>query len=114
VDRPNLMVKIPATAAGVAAVADATAEGYSINATLIFSVDRALEVLGAYEQGLVRAREVGVETAGIRSVASLFVSRVDAALAAADRLDLGALDRGAVLPGIANAWHAHRAFAEAT
>ena len=113
VDRPNLMVKIPATSAGVSAVADATAEGYNINATLIFSVDRYLEVLDAYAHGLQRASATGVKITDIHSVASLFVSRVDAALAAAGPPHQVPPTAGSVLPGIANARNAHRAFSAA-
>ncbi|WP_036960069.1 transaldolase [Promicromonospora kroppenstedtii] len=113
VDRPNLMVKIPATSAGVSAIADATAEGHHINATLIFSVDRYREVLDAYAHGLQRARAAGIEITEIRSVASLFVSRVDAALAAAGAPHQVPPAAGSMLPGIANARSAHRAFSEA-
>lgn len=80
VDRPNLMVKIPATSAGVVAIAAATAEGHNINATLIFSPSRYREVLGAYASGLERARADGFDISAIHSVASVFVSRVDVAL----------------------------------
>ena len=82
VDRPNVMIKIPATSAGVAAIAAATAEGHNINATLIFSPERYRDVLGAYATGLERARSGGLDISSIHSVASVFVSRVDAALAA--------------------------------
>ncbi|MBE1876531.1 transaldolase [Myceligenerans pegani] len=113
VDRPNLMVKVPATLAGVSAVAAATAEGYSINATLIFSVERYLDILGAYAVGLERAMEAGVDLSGIHSVASLFVSRVDAALAARPPGGQPSGEAGTVLPGLANARNAYRAFSEA-
>jgi transaldolase len=113
VDRPNLMIKIPATASGVSAIESATAEGYNINATLIFSVERYLEVLDAYALGLERALEAGVGIANVRSVASLFVSRVDAALAARGPGDVAGSGSRVVLPGLANARSAYRAFSEA-
>lgn len=77
VDRPNVMVKIPATQAGVQAIADATAEGISINVTLIFSLERHREVINAYLSGLERAKASGIDISTIQSVASFFVSRVD-------------------------------------
>lgn len=113
VDRQNLMIKIPATAHGVSAIEAATAEGYNINATLIFSVERYLEVLNAYARGLGRALENGVRIADIRSVASLFVSRIDAALAARRPGDGMAGVPCAVPSGLANARRAYRAFSEA-
>ena len=83
VDRPNLMIKIPATPAGIAAIRVATGEGYSINATLIFSAESYRAVLIAYIEGLRVARSAGLNISDIYSVASLFVSRVDVAIASA-------------------------------
>ncbi|MEJ3654931.1 transaldolase [Actinomycetes bacterium KLBMP 9759] len=77
VDRPNLLVKIPATEAGLPAITRALAEGVSVNVTLIFSVERYREVMGAYLDGLEQAAANGHQLAGITSVASFFVSRVD-------------------------------------
>jgi transaldolase len=77
VGRDNLFVKIPATVEGLPAITAATAAGISVNVTLIFSVERYLAVAEAYLTGLERAREAGIDLAGIRSVASFFVSRVD-------------------------------------
>lgn len=77
VDRPNLFVKIPATRAGLPAVSEALAAGVSVNVTLIFSLDRYEEVLDAFLTGLERAVAAGHEPAGVASVASFFVSRVD-------------------------------------
>jgi transaldolase len=71
-------VKIPATRAGLAAIEDSIAAGRSINVTLIFSIDRYVEVARAYLHGLVRFRASGGDVAAVRSVASFFVSRVDA------------------------------------
>ncbi|MFL6054968.1 MAG: transaldolase [Actinoallomurus sp.] len=77
VARPNVMIKIPATQAGLAAITAATAEGISVNVTLIFSLDRYDQVMDAYLTGLEQAHEAGVDLSAIRSVASFFVSRVD-------------------------------------
>jgi transaldolase len=77
VDRPNLLIKIPATVEGLPAVTRTLAEGVSVNVTLIFSVERYREVMDAYLAGLERARENGHNLAEIHSVASFFVSRVD-------------------------------------
>ena len=77
VDRPNLMIKIPATVAGLPAITAALAGGISVNVTLVFSVPRYREVMAAFVAGLEQARENGREVAGIASVASFFVSRVD-------------------------------------
>ncbi len=77
VDRKNVMIKIPATQEGLAAITAATAEGISVNVTLIFSLDRHRAVMDAYLSGLEQAKDAGVDLATIRSVASFFVSRVD-------------------------------------
>ena len=77
IGRKNVMVKIPATKEGLPAITRAISEGYNINVTLIFSVQRYREVAGAYIAGLeLRAKE-GKPVAGIASVASIFVSRID-------------------------------------
>ncbi|MEE4544076.1 transaldolase [Streptomyces sp. V4-01] len=77
VDRPNLLVKIPATREGLAAITTAIAEGISVNVTLIFSLDRYRAVMDAYLSGLEQAQAAGRDLSGIHSVASFFVSRVD-------------------------------------
>ena len=77
VDRENLFVKIPATDAGITAIADATAAGISVNVTLIFGLERYRQVIDAYVSGLERAKDAGVSLGAIQSVASFFVSRVD-------------------------------------
>jgi transaldolase len=78
VNLPNLMVKIPATAAGVPAIADMISEGRSINVTLIFSLDRYADVIDAYIGGLERRAASGVsDLSNVASVASFFISRVD-------------------------------------
>jgi transaldolase len=77
VDRPNVMIKVPATVEGLEAITDLTALGISVNVTLIFSLARHRQVINAYLTGLERARTDGIDLASIRSVASFFVSRVD-------------------------------------
>jgi transaldolase len=77
IDRPNLFVKIPATAEGVPAIQAMTAEGRSINVTLIFSLARYAEVIEAYLAGLETLARRGGDLAPVHSVASFFVSRVD-------------------------------------
>ena len=77
IDRPNVFVKIPATAEGLTAIADSIALGISVNVTLIFSLERYRAVIDAYLDGLERAHAAGIELSGIHSVASFFVSRVD-------------------------------------
>lgn len=77
VDRPNLLIKIPATKAGLPAITAVLAEGISVNVTLIFSVDRHVEVMDAYLAGLEAAQKAGHDISKIHSVASFFVSRVD-------------------------------------
>ncbi|HEU5049566.1 MAG TPA: transaldolase [Gemmatimonadales bacterium] len=77
VGRPNVLVKIPGTKAGLPAIERATAAGVSVNITLLFSVERYREVIEAYLRGLEQRVERGESLAGINSVASFFVSRVD-------------------------------------
>ena len=77
IDRPNLLVKIPATLPGVTAIEDSIAAGRSINVTLIFSLDRYDAVARAYLDGLSRFHAAGGDVSRLHSVASFFVSRVD-------------------------------------
>src|SRR3954447_3560876 len=77
VERPNLMVKIPATKPGLPAIEDSIAHGTSINITLIFSLERYKAVVEAYLRGLERLVASGGDPSSIASVASFFVSRVD-------------------------------------
>ena len=77
VDRPNLFVKIPATAPGLPAIEEMISRGRSINVTLIFGLERYAEVAEAYIRGLERLVEAGGDPAPVASVASFFVSRVD-------------------------------------
>ena len=77
VDRPNVLIKIPATEAGLPSIAAATAAGISVNVTLIFGLDRYDGVMDAYLTGLEQAQAAGKDLSTIHSVASFFVSRVD-------------------------------------
>lgn len=77
VDRPNVMIKVPATREGLPAVETLIAEGIHVNVTLIFSVERYREVMNAYLAGLERRLAAGQSPAGVASVASFFVSRLD-------------------------------------
>lgn len=111
VDRPNLYVKIPATAAGIPAIADTLAEGISVNVTLIFSLSRYEQVIEAFFEGLERAREAGHDLKHVTSVASFFVSRVDVEID--KRLDAIGSEAAAALRGkaaIANARLAYQLF----
>lgn len=77
VDRPNLLIKVPATAAGLEAIEKLTAAGVSVNVTLMFSLAHVDAVAGAYLRGLESLRRSGGALGPVRSVASLFLSRVD-------------------------------------
>jgi transaldolase len=77
VDRPNVLIKIPATEEGLPPIAAATAVGINVNVTLIFGLDRYDQVMDAYLTGLERAKDNGIDLSTIHSVASFFVSRVD-------------------------------------
>jgi transaldolase len=113
VDRPNLLVKIPATEAGLPAITKALGEGVSVNVTLIFSVERYREVMGAFLDGLEQAAANGHNLASITSVASFFVSRVDSEID--KRLDELGTDEAKALrgkAGVANARLAYQAYEE--
>ncbi|MFF3886187.1 transaldolase [Streptomyces sp. NPDC001914] len=111
VGEPNLFVKIPATSEGLTAITGAVARGISVNVTLIFSLDRYLEVMDAYQTGLERALEAGLDLSGIHSVASFFVSRVDTEVDR--RLDAADSPRAQALKGkaaVANARLAYQVY----
>ena len=113
VDRPNLLIKIPATLAGLPAITAVIAEGISVNVTLIFSVERHREVMDAYLAGLEAAKEAGHDLSKIHSVASFFVSRVDTEID--KRLEKIGSDDALVLrgqAGVANARLAYAAYEE--
>ena len=83
VDRPNLLIKIPATVEGLPAITQAISEGISVNVTLIFGLERYGQVIDAYMAGLEQAAGAGHDLSKIRSVASFFVSLVASALSSA-------------------------------
>jgi transaldolase len=102
-DLPNVLIKVPATPAGVDAIEELTARGVNVNVTLLFSVERYEEVIEAYLRGLERRVNVGLPVRGIASVASFFVSRIDAKADAVLAPDSALRGRVA----IANAHHAY-------
>ncbi|MFF8946787.1 transaldolase [Streptomyces sp. NPDC014864] len=113
VDRPNVMIKIPATRAGLPAITEVVGLGISVNVTLIFSLERYREVMDAYLAGLEKARAAGLDLAAIHSVASFFVSRVDSEID--KRLTLLGTDEALALKGraaLANARLAYAAYEE--
>jgi transaldolase len=113
VDRPNTLIKIPATRAGLPAITEVIGNGISVNVTLIFSLERYREVMDAYLAGLEKAREKGLDLSLIHSVASFFVSRVDTEID--KRLDgLGTDEAKAARgkAGVANARLAYQAYEE--
>jgi transaldolase len=108
IDRPNVLIKVPGTEAGVPAFEELTAAGLNVNVTLLFAVSRYEEIANAYVSGLERRLDAGKSIEGSASVASFFVSRVDtkvdAALEKAGREDL----RGRA--AVANAKIAYESF----
>jgi transaldolase len=109
VDRPNLMIKVPATSAGIPAIEDLIAAGINVNATLMFSLADYEAVATAYLRGLERR----TDPAGVASVASFFVSRVDSKIDAA--LEAVGTDRALEMRGgaaVANSRLAYRRFLE--
>ena len=113
VDRPNVLIKIPATKEGLPAITAAVAEGISVNVTLIFGLQRYREVMDAYLTGLEQARDAGLDLGRIHSVASFFVSRVDTEVD--KRLEAIGTDEAKALEGkaaVANARLAYAAYEE--
>ncbi|MEO6116798.1 MAG: transaldolase [Pseudolysinimonas sp.] len=111
VNKPNVMIKIPATVEGLAAITAATAVGISVNVTLIFSLDRHKAVIDAYLTGLEQAKAAGIDLSTIQSVASFFVSRVDTEVD--KRLEAIGTDAALELKsraGVANAQLAYQLF----
>jgi transaldolase len=108
VDRPNAMIKIPGTEAGLPAITHCVAQGISVNVTLLFSTERYAQVIEAWLTGLEQRVESGATVSAVSSVASFFVSRVDGKVdPQLDRAGHDAL-RGRI--AIANAWAAYRLF----
>ena len=116
VDKANVLIKIPATKEGLPAITAAIAQGMSVNVTLIFSVERYREVMDAYLTGLEAARDNGLDLDRIQSVASFFISRVDAEVdKRLDALTEGGSTEAADLKGkaaVANAQIAYAAYQE--
>ena len=113
VDRPNTLIKIPATMAGLPAISEVIGTGISVNVTLIFSLERYRAVMDAYLTGLEKAKAAGLDLSMIRSVASFFVSRVDTEVD--KRLDKIGSDEAKALRGkaaLANARLAYQAYEE--
>ena len=113
VDRPNVMIKIPATKAGLPAITEVIGLGISVNVTLIFSLERYREVMDAYLAGLEKAQAKGLDLAAVHSVASFFVSRVDSEID--KRLTSLSSPEASVLKGkaaLANARLAYEAYEE--
>ena len=120
IERPNLMIKVPATEPGLVAIRTLIGKGISVNVTLVFAIEQYRNVANAYVDGLEQAAKDGRDLSGIASVASFFVSRLDSAIdkqldgliqkaSAADRPKLQAL-RGKA--AIANAKQAYAAYRE--
>jgi transaldolase len=113
VDRPNVLIKIPATRPGLPAITAVLAEGVSVNVTLIFSVERHRAVMDGYLAGLEAAKQAGHDLSKIHSVASFFVSRVDTEID--KRLEKVGTDEALALhgqAGVANARLAYAAYQE--
>jgi transaldolase len=112
--RPNAMIKIPATDAGVQALEEAIFAGINVNVTLIFSARQLAAVQAAHRRGLARRLEAKLSVQRIASVASVFISRVDAAVNALLPASAGALRNKAAIAGARLAyrdWQADSAFA---
>jgi transaldolase len=108
VDRENLFIKIPATDAGIPAIAATLAEGISVNVTLIFGLERYRQVMDAFFEGLERAAANGHDLSPMASVASFFVSRVDTEVD--PRLDKIGTPEALALKGTSAVANARRAF----
>jgi transaldolase len=106
VARPNVMIKVPATKAGLPAITALIGRGISVNVTLIFSLERYGEVIDAFTAGMEQAKGAGLDLASIHSVASFFISRIDNSV---DK-ELKAIGNTDLLGKVAVA-NAHRAYA---
>jgi len=110
VARPNLLIKIPATVAGLRAITASIAEGINVNVTLIFALDRYRAVMDAYLSGLEQRVQAGLPLDRIASVASFFVSRVDTKV---DGHLMGIVDRDGAQAGAAESLLGQAAIANA-
>jgi transaldolase len=114
VDRPNALIKIPATVEGLEAITETIAAGISVNVTLIFSLERYRGVINAYLTGLEKAKAAGIDLSTLHSVASFFVSRVDTEID--KRLAAIGTDEASALKGkagVANAQLAYEVYEQA-
>ena len=109
VDRPNVLIKIPATKPGLPAITSSIAEGISVNVTLIFALERYRGVIDAYLSGLEQAAANGHDLSKIHSVASFFISRVDSEVD--KRLDAIGTDEAKALKSAAALANARLAYA---
>ncbi|HLF61728.1 MAG TPA: transaldolase [Acidimicrobiia bacterium] len=108
INRPNLLVKVPATPEGVPAIRSLIGEGISVNVTLIFSLERYVEVMDAYLSGLEDFRSAGGDLSTIASVASFFVSRFDSEVD--PRLEALGTDEALALRGVTAVANARAAY----
>ena len=108
VDRPNLLIKVPATLAGLPAITELIGAGISVNVTLIFSIERYVQVIEAFIAGIEVAAKNGADLTQIHSVASFFISRLDTAIDPLLKADGGDLAKS--LLGAAAIANAHLAY----
>jgi transaldolase len=108
IDRPNVLIKVPATLAGLPAITELIGSGISVNVTLIFSIQRYVQVIEAYIAGIELADKNGVDLTQIHSVASFFISRLDTAIDPLLKSDGGVLAHS--LLGAAAIANAHLAY----
>ncbi len=113
VDRPNVLIKIPATIEGLPAITALISEGINVNVTLIFSIARYRQVFDAFAKGLELRVNAGQSISGITSVASVFVSRIDTAVdALLKKKDFAATNAMLGKAALANAVLTYKAFEE--
>lgn len=111
IDRPNVMIKVPATIAGLPAITELISSGISVNVTLIFSIERYVQVIEAFIAGIELAKERGQDLTKIHSVASFFISRLDSAIDPLLKADGGLLAHSLLgAAAIANAHLAYQKF----
>jgi len=108
IDRPNVLIKVPATLAGLPAITELIGAGISVNVTLIFSIERYVQVIEAYIAGIELAAKNGHDLTQIHSVASFFISRLDTAIDPILKADGGVLAHS--LLGAAAIANAHLAY----
>ena len=113
IDRPNVLIKVPATLAGLPAITELIGAGISVNVTLIFSIERYVQVIAAYIGGIELAAKNGHDLTQIHSVASFFISRLDTAIDPILKADGGVLANSLLgKAAIANAHLAYEQFEE--